>query len=65
MPGSTINICRIVLDNDFPTRGESARVDLANFDKKIDERIACDQAPSKLWPLFGFLLAERRVASAV
>lgn len=60
IPGSTVTICHITLDNGYSVRGESACVDPANFDKEIGERIAREQAINKLWPLFGFLLAERR-----
>ena len=38
-------------------------VDPANFDKAIGNRIAYDNAFNKLWPLFGFLLAEKRLAA--
>src|SRR5690606_2187974 len=45
-------------------RGESARVDPANFDAQIGQALAYDDAFRKLWPLFGFALTERRRATA-
>lgn len=55
----TVTICSITLDNEYSVRGESACVNPENYDKEIGERIAYDNAFNKLWPLFGFLLAER------
>jgi hypothetical protein len=60
LSGSTITICNIVLDNGYSVRGESACVDPANFNKEIGQHYAEKQALDKLWPLFGFLLAETR-----
>lgn len=60
LPKSTVTVCNITLDNGFSVRGESACVDPANFNKEIGEKIAHDNAFDKLWPHFGFLLAEAR-----
>lgn len=59
-PFDTVTLCSIMLDNGFSVRGESACVDPANYKRELGEKIAYDQAISKLWPLFGFLLAEAR-----
>lgn len=59
-PDETLLICVITLDNGFTVTGESACVDPENFDRQIGEKIAFDKAYDKLWPLFGFLLAEAR-----
>lgn len=58
IPGTTTTICNISLDNGFSVRGESACVDKANFNPDIGETYAHKAAFDKLWPLFGFLLAE-------
>lgn len=55
----TVTLCEILLDNGYSVRGESACVNPANYNKEIGERIAFDNAFDKLWPLFGFLLAEK------
>lgn len=60
LPGSTVTICNVTLDNGYSVRGESACVDPANFDPAIGRHYAEKQAINKLWPLFGFLLAEAR-----
>ena len=56
--GNTVTLCNIELDNDYSVRGESACVNLINYDKEIGEKIAYENAFGKLWALFGFLLAE-------
>jgi hypothetical protein len=55
-----VTICQIVLDNRFDVRGEAACVDPVNFDRAIGQSLAYQDAFKKLWPLFGFLLAECR-----
>ena len=54
----TVTLCQITLDNGYSVRGESACVNPENYNQEIGEKIAYDNAFSKLWPLFGFLLAE-------
>lgn len=54
----TLTHCCITLDNGFTVTGESACVNAENYNQEIGERIAYDNAFLKLWPLFGFLLAE-------
>lgn len=56
----TLTICNISLDNGFSVRGESACVDPANYSKAIGHKLAFENAYGKLWPLFGFLLSEKR-----
>lgn len=58
--GDTLTHCSIILDNGFNVTGESACVNAENYDQEIGERIAYDNAFNKLWPLFGFLLAEKQ-----
>ncbi len=61
----TITICQITLDNGYSVRGESACVNPENYNQEIGERIAYDDVFNKLWPLFGFLLAEKQKLSKV
>ena len=56
--GETVTLCNITLDNGYSVRGESACVNAANYRQEIGEKIAYDNAFNKLWPLFGFDLAE-------
>jgi len=56
----TVTLCQLTLDNGYSVRGESACVKPENYNQEIGERIAFDNAFNKLWPLFGFLLAENK-----
>lgn len=56
--GKTMTLCIMTLDNGYTVRGESACVSLENYDQLLGENYAYDDAFKKLWPLFGFLLAE-------
>jgi len=62
--GETVTLCHITLDNGYSVRGESACVNPENYNQEIGERIAYDNAFGKLWPLFGFLLAEKNKLAA-
>lgn len=62
LPDSTVTICNITLKNGYSVRGESACVDPRNFNVEIGKGLAYKQAFDKLWPLEGYLLAERRAA---
>lgn len=57
--GGTHTVCFIRLDNGYVVTGESACVHPENFDAKIGQDLAYQDAFKKLWPLFGFLLAEQ------
>lgn len=56
----TMTHCIINLDNDFSVTGESVCVNVANYNQEIGQKIAYDNAFNKLWPLFGFVLAENQ-----
>lgn len=55
----TVTICHLCVDNGFSVRGESACVSPENYNQEIGEKIAYENAFRQLWPLFGFLLAEK------
>lgn len=59
LPNTTVTICHLTLDNGYSVRGESACVDKRVFNMATGESLAYDDAIRKLWPLFGFLLAEQ------
>lgn len=59
----TVTVCSIVLDNGYSVRGESACVNLENYNQELGERFSYNVAFAKLWPLFGFLLAESNFKS--
>lgn len=56
---ASVTLCTITLDNDYHVIGESACVSIENFDYEIGKALAYKAAIAKLWPLFGFLLAEQ------
>lgn len=60
LPGTTVTLCNITLDNGYSVRGESACVDAKNFNEDIGQTKAKQDAFRKLWPLFGFLVAEMK-----
>lgn len=64
LPDSTVTLCSITLDNGYSVRGEAACVDPTNYDEQIGQQFAYRDAYRKLWPLFGFLLAEDRFRSS-
>jgi hypothetical protein len=55
----TVTVATIELDNGYSVRGESACVNIENYNQEIGEKVAYDNAYSKLWSVFGFLLAEK------
>ena len=57
--GSTITHCTITLKNGFTVTGESACASPENFDKELGEKIAKDNAMSKIWAFEAYLLKER------
>lgn len=56
----TLTVCVIKLNNGFSVTGESACASPENFHEEIGRNLAYKHAVSKLWPLFGFLLCERK-----
>lgn len=59
IPGTTLTLCVLTMENGFTVTGESACADPANFNKEIGESIAYDEAFEKLWALEGYLLKEK------
>ncbi len=51
--------CQITVPNGFIFTGESACVDPSNYDKKIGESIAFENAKEKMWGFYGFLLKQK------
>lgn len=56
----TMTVCIITMKNGYKVLGESACVDPAEFNKALGEQYAYEDAIRNLWPLEGYLLAERR-----
>jgi len=58
IPGTNTTHCTITLDNAFTVTGEAACVNPENYNEAIGQTYARRTAFAKLWPLFGFLVAE-------
>ena len=65
LAGTLVTVCTITIDNGFTMIGQSACVCADNFDKNKGEELAYKDAFRQLWPLFGFLLAERLYESSL
>lgn len=52
-------LCQLTLENGFTVLGHSAVVDAKNFDHRIGEKYSFDAALHEIWPLEGYLLAEK------
>ena len=59
MKDGRTTICTIEMANGFTVNGQSACVSKENFNEAIGRKYAYEDAFNKLWPLEGYLLAER------
>lgn len=59
IPDTTVTICSLLIENGYTVRGESACVDKRNFNMAIGEKLTYEDAIRKLWPLEGYLLANK------
>ena len=62
--GTTVTVCAIKMVNGFVVLGQSACVNPDDFNQRTGEDIAYDNAREKIWPLEGYLAAERRHAES-
>ena len=58
VPGTTVTVCALILENGFVVIGESAAASPENFDVALGEKIAKERARAKIWPLEGYLLRD-------
>lgn len=56
VPGTTLTICVLTLQNGFTVVGESASASPENFNEEIGRKIAKGNAREKIWALMGMLL---------
>ena len=59
LPSGKVTICELTLENGFTVIGKAAVVDIANFDQKIGESIAYENAVDQIWQIEGYLLQEK------
>lgn len=59
LPDGRTTVCMLTMQNGYTIKGMSACVDASNFDMNIGRKIAFEDAIRQIWPLEGYLLAER------
>lgn len=59
LPDGRTTICMLSLENGYTIKGMSACVDAANFDIDLGRKYAYEDAIRQIWPLEGYLLAQR------
>lgn len=59
MPDNRTTLCQLTLENGYTVIGKSACVDSENFDASLGRHYAKEDAINEVWPLEGYLLAER------
>ena len=57
--GSCLTVCCLTLQNGFTVTGESACASPENFNVKIGQDIARQNARDKIWALEGYLLKQK------
>ena len=59
LPDGRTTVCMLTMQSGYTIKGMSACVDASNFDMNIGRKIAFEDAIRQIWPLEGYLLAER------
>ncbi len=59
-----LTICVLVMKNGFTIIGKSAPADAENFDRKLGEKFAYEDAVRQLWPLEGYRLRSELAQAA-
>ena len=59
LPDGRTTVCMLTLENGYTVNGMSACVDAANFNMDAGREIAYKNAVDQIWPLEGYLLAEK------
>lgn len=63
LPNRRTTVCQLTLENGYTVEGQSACVDIANYNQALGEKFAYEAAIDNCWALEGYLLAERRFQS--
>jgi hypothetical protein len=59
LPDGRTTICQLTLENGYSINGHSACVDPREFDRDLGRKYAFEDALRQIWPLEGYLLAEK------
>ncbi len=60
LPDNKTTLCILFIENGYTVHGMSSCVEPKEFNKALGEKYAYEDAIDKLWPLEGYLLAEKR-----
>ena len=59
VPGTTLTICVLTLENGYTVVGKSAAASPQNFDEELGRKIAREDAKNQIWGLEGYLLKQK------
>jgi hypothetical protein len=59
LPDGRTTLCQLTMINGYTVNGHSACVDDAEFNRDLGRKYAYESAVSLIWPLEGYLLAEK------
>jgi hypothetical protein len=59
VPDTTVTVCALTLANGYVVIGKSAAASPENYNEKIGQRVAREDALSQIWALEGYLLREQ------
>lgn len=59
LPDKKTTVCQLIMENGFTINGQSACVDIANFNVDLGRKYAFEDALRNTWQLEGYLLAEQ------
>ena len=59
LPDGRTTLCMLTLENGYTIKGLSACVDASEFNLDIGRKFAFEDAINQIWPLEGYLLAEK------
>lgn len=59
LPDGRTTVCMLSLENGYTIKGISACVDESNFNIELGRKYAYEDAIRQIWPLEGYLLAQR------
>jgi len=64
LPDGRTTVCQLTLQNGYTVNGMSACVDARNFNRDMGRKYAYENAIHAIWPLEGYLLAEKMFQGA-
>lgn len=64
LPDGRSTLCILTLENGYSVKGLSACVDPSEFDRDLGRKYALQDAINQIWPLEGYLLAQRMFENA-